>query len=122
MSRSGVGFSGWAVSAIVQRRRGTRFTTTLNAHYDSGSEKGTGVLENISYSGALIENSSARPTVGSRVRVYVFVEPVDLLAPASPYELLGRVVRHSFAGFAIEYEDTDPEVLQLVDKAAASQN
>jgi hypothetical protein len=43
---------------------------------------------------------------------------VDPIAPASPYELVGRVVRHSSSGFAIEYEDADPEVNQLVDEAA----
>jgi hypothetical protein len=56
------------------------------------------------------------------VRIYVFTEPVDPIAPASPYELVGRVVRHSSSGFAIEYEETDPEVRELVDEAAASQN
>jgi hypothetical protein len=110
------------MSAILEKRRGARFHTALNAHYSSGPEDGIGVLSNISYSGALIEGSSVQPTMGSRVRIYVFTEPVDPIAPASPYELVGRVVRHSPSGFAIEYEDADPEVHQLVDKAAASQN
>ena len=110
------------MSAIVNRRRHVRFTTALNAHYSSDPEEGIGVLANISYSGALIEDSSVQPSVGSKVRVYVFVEPVDPIAPASPYELVGRVVRHSSSGFAIEYKDADPEVRQLVDEAAASQD
>jgi hypothetical protein len=94
----------------------------LHAHYSSGPEEGIGVLANISYSGALIEDSSARPTVGSRVRIYVFNEPEDPITPASPYELVGRVVRHSSSGFAIEYDDADPEVRQLVDETASSQD
>jgi hypothetical protein len=110
------------MSAFVDKRRGARVCTALNAHYSSGPEDGIGVLANISYSGALIEGSSVQPTVGTKVRIYVFTEPVDPIAPASPYELVGRVVRHSPSGFAIEYEDTDPEVLQLVDKAAAAQD
>ena len=108
------------MSAYIEKRRAARFITALNAHYSAGPEEGIGVLTNISNSGALIEDSSVQPTVGSRVRIYVFTEPVDPLAPASPYELLGRVVRHSSSGFAIEYEDSDPEVRQLVEKAAAS--
>ncbi len=108
------------MSEYLEKRRNERFLTALNAHYSSGPEEGIGVLANISNSGALIEDSSVQPTVGSRVRIYVFTEPVDPLAPASPYELLGRVVRHSSSGFAIEYEDSDPEVRQLVEKAAAS--
>ncbi len=110
------------MSAFVEKRRSDRFLTALNAHYSSGPEDGIGVLSNISYSGALIEGSSVQPTVGSRVRIYVFTEPVDPIAPASPYELVGRVVRHSPSGFAIEYDDADPEVSLLVEKAAASQD
>ena len=110
------------MSAFSERRRGDRVSTALNAHYSSGPEDGIGVLANISYSGALIEGSSVQPAVGTRVRIYVFTEPVDPIAPASPYELVGRVVRHSSSGFAIEYEESDPEVCLLVDEAAASQN
>jgi len=110
------------MSADLEQRRGERFVTALNAHYSTGPEDGIGVLSNISYSGALIEGSSVQPSVGSRVRVYVFTEPEDPIAPASPYELVGRVVRHSTSGFAIEYEDDDPEVHELVDKAAASRH
>jgi len=109
------------MAAMIERRSAVRFPTTLNAHYSSGPDEGFGVLLNISYSGALIEDSSVQPAVGTRVRVYVFVEPSDPIAPASPYELVGRVVRHSQTGFAIEYEDPDPEVRELVDDAAATQ-
>jgi hypothetical protein len=89
------------MSAILERRRGDRVATALNAHYSSGPEDGIGVLANISYSGALIEGSSVQPSVGTKVRIYVFTEPADPIAPASPYELVGRVVRHSSSGFAI---------------------
>jgi len=115
----GCSVPGGAMSARIERRRAIRVPVALNAHYSSGPEEGIGVLANISYSGALIEGSSVQPTVGSRVRVYVFVESADPIAPASPYELVGRVVRHSSSGFAIEYEDADPEVRQLVDAAAS---
>ncbi len=115
-------FLGGAVPAFAEKRRHDRFIMALNAHYSSSSEEGIGVLANISYSGALVEDSSVRPSVGSTVRVYVFVEPVDPIAPASPYELVGRVVRHSSTGFAIEYDDANPEVRQLVDEAAAAED
>ena len=108
------------MSAHTEKRRGDRVPTSLNAHYSSGPEDGIGVLANISYSGALIEGPSVQPAVGSRVRIYVFTEPADPIAPASPYELVGRVVRHSSSGFAIEYEEADPEVRLLVDEAVAS--
>jgi len=110
------------MSSFVEKRRDPRFSVALNAHYSTGPEEGIGVLSNISYSGALIEGSSVQPTVGTKVRVYVFVESSDPIAPASPYELVGRVVRHSISGFAIEYEDPDPEVRDLVDEAATFEN
>ncbi len=108
--------------AFVEKRRGARFPTALNAHYSSGPEEGIGVLSNVSYSGALIEDSSVQPSVGSKVRIYVFAEPVDPIAPASPCELVGRVVRHSSSGFAIEYDEPDPEVRRLVDEAASKRD
>jgi len=111
-----------AMSSYIEKRRDARFPIALNAHYSTGPEEGIGVLANISYSGALIEGSSVQPSVGSRVRIYVFVESSDPIAPASPYELVGRVVRHSTSGFAIEYEDPDPEVRELVDGVATRQN
>ena len=110
------------MSEFAAKRRGARVDTALNAHYSTGPEDGIGVLANLSYSGALIEGSSVQPTVGTKVRVYVFTEPVDPIAPASPYELVGRVVRHSSSGFAIEYDETDSDVLRLLDKAASRQN
>jgi hypothetical protein len=110
------------MSALPEKRRDERFVTALNAHYSAGPEDGIGVLSNISNSGALIEGSSLKPTVGTKVRIYVFTESEDPIAPASPCELVGRVVRHSTSGFAIEYEETDPEVNHLIKKAAASQN
>jgi hypothetical protein len=110
------------MSDFTEKRRDVRFLTELNAHYSAGPEDGIGVLSNISYSGALIEDSSVRPTVGAKVRIYVFVEPSDPISPASPYELIGRVVRHSNSGFAIEYEDPEPEVRELVDQAATDKH
>jgi hypothetical protein len=110
------------MSEFLEKRRHERFVTALNAHYSAGPEDGIGVLSNISNSGALIEGSSLKPTVGTSVRIYVFTESEDPIAPASPCELVGRVVRHSSSGFAIEYDESDPEVSQLIKKAAASQN
>ncbi len=122
ISRPGIRFRSGAISSFSEKRREPRFSTALNAHYSTGPEEGIGVLANISNSGALVEGSSVRPTVGSKVRIYVFTEPVDPIAPASPYELVGRVIRHSHSGFAIEYEESDPEVCRLVEQVAASQD
>jgi hypothetical protein len=72
-----------------------------------------GVLADISYSGAHLEETSLRPPVGTEVRLYVFVQPV------SPFELVGQVARHTATGFAIECSVESSENRRLVDDASA---
>lgn len=93
--------------------RDPRFRTRFEALYSLGRREGAGVLADISYSGAHIEDSSIVPEVGTQVRIYVFVQPV------SPFTLSGKVVRVTEKGFAIAYHDLDDEVRRLVDDASA---
>ena len=95
------------------RRREGRVRTKFEALYSAGRLEGTGVLQDISYSGAHFEEASLLPSIGLEIRVYVFIQPV------SPLELVGWVVRHTDNGFAIEYKVTDPEAQRLVDDIAA---
>jgi hypothetical protein len=96
----------------VDRRSTPRFRTRFDSLYSAGHEEGTGVLTDVSYSGACVEKSTVLPPLGSHVRIYVFIQPV------SPFELQGRVVRHAGDGFAIEYSLDDPKIRQLVDDVA----
>jgi hypothetical protein len=93
--------------------RHPRVRTRFEALLSMGRREGAGVLADISYSGAHIEESSVVPEVGTEVRIYVFVQPV------APFALSGRVVRVTESGFAIAYKDLDDEVRRLVDDAAA---
>ncbi len=96
------------------RRRDGRVQTRFESLYSAGRGEGTGTLADISYSGAMIEESSLQPEVGRELRLYVFVQPV------APFELIGKVVRVTEHGFAIEYEKIeDPEIRRFVDDAAA---
>ena len=97
----------------MNKRKEPRFKTRFDALYSDREREGAGVLADISYSGARIENASLRPEVGTLVRFYVFVQPV------LPFELVGHVVRIAEDGFAIEYDVSDPEVRRLVDDVAA---
>ena len=97
----------------TDRRRSGRVRTRFDALYSAGQREGAGVLADISYSGARIEDSSIQPELGTTVRIYVFIQPVR------PFELVGSVVRHGASGFAIEYKDLDPDVRRMVDDAAA---
>ena len=91
------------------RRRDGR----LKTRFETLTATGVGVLSDISYSGAMLEKSEVRPEVGSHVRLFVFLQPID------PIELAGQVVRHTPEGFAIEFKDLDPDVRRFVDDVAA---
>jgi hypothetical protein len=101
------------VDTPMQKRKNPRFKTRFDALYSDCRNEGAGILADISYSGARIENASLQPEVGTCVRFYVFVQPV------LPFELIGHVVRVTEDGFAIEYAVSDPEVRRLVDDVAA---
>ena len=97
----------------MTKRKHPRYKTRFDALCSSGREEGSGVLVDISYSGARIEESTIQPPASARVRLYVFLQPVN------PFELIGTVVRSSRAGFSIEYEIDSPEIRLLVDDVAA---
>ncbi len=108
------------MTATTNRRRDNRIPIRLEAFYSAGRVEGVGVLANISYSGALIEETVMRPEIGTRVVLYVYLHPRSAFAAETPFELAGHVVRHSSNGFAIEYDDNlDPDVRRMVDDAAA---
>ncbi|MBW2316167.1 MAG: PilZ domain-containing protein [Deltaproteobacteria bacterium] len=97
----------------MERRQHPRFRSRFDTLCSSGRQEGAGVLADLSYSGARLEDSNLQPELGTKVRLYVFVQPV------SPFELIGEVVRTSPTGFAIAYQVESPEVRQLVDDVAA---
>ena len=97
----------------MEQRKDVRVRTRFDVLYASGPSEGAGVLADLSYSGARLEEASLRPEVGTAVRLYVFVQPV------APFQLEGHVIRHTENGFAIRYDVDDPEVIRLVDDAAA---
>ncbi len=98
------------------RRRAGRIPTQFESLYSAGRCEGTGILTDISFTGAMIEGASLKPEIGKALRIYVFVQPV------SPFEIVGTVVRHSEQGFAIEYPSLSDEVRRLVEDAAAIVN
>ncbi|MBW2713235.1 MAG: PilZ domain-containing protein [Deltaproteobacteria bacterium] len=96
-----------------ERRHDNRVQTRFESLISMGRSEGVGVLTDISYSGAYIEEATCVPEVGEEIRLYVFVHPV------SPFHIEGKVVRQDNAAFAVEYKDLDPEICRLVDDAAA---
>jgi hypothetical protein len=97
----------------MDQRKNVRFKTRFDALYSTGPSEGAGVLADLSYSGARLDEVSHQPAIGTRVRLYVFIQPI------SPFELVGHVVRHTEKGFAIRYDVEETGVRRLVDDVAA---
>lgn len=97
----------------MNRRNKPRFRTRFDVLCSAGDREGAGVLADISRSGARLEGASFCPEPGSKIRLYVFIQPV------CPFELSGEVVRSSASGFAIRFSELDPAVGRLVEDVAA---
>jgi hypothetical protein len=97
----------------MDRRKDIRFRTRFDALFASGRAHGAGVLADLSYSAARLEEASLRPELGTGVCLYVFIQPV------APFQLVGQVTRHTDSGFVVVYEVSDPEVRRLVDDVSA---
>ena len=108
------------MTATTNRRYYNRIPIRLEAFYSAGRVGGVGEVANISYSGALIEDTVMRPEIGTPIKLYLYLKPPSAFTAAAPFELAGHVVRHSTNGFAIEHEDNrDPDLRGMVDDAAA---
>ena len=104
----------------AEHRRGFRVSIRLEVNGTSGRFEVVGELANISYSGALIEETSMQPEIGAAVVLYLYLTPPGDFKAVSPFRLAGHVVRHSSTGFAIEYErNFDPDVPRMLGDAAA---
>jgi hypothetical protein len=97
----------------MERRRSPRFKARFDALYTAGREEGGGTLVQLSYSGARLAQTSVQPEIGTKVTLYIFIQPV------APFELTGFVARHTEDGFALDYDLFDAEVRRLVDDVAA---
>ncbi len=93
----------------MNRRSHPRFSTKFDVLCSAGETEGAGTLVNLSRSGARLIDASHTPEIGTKVRLYVFIQPI------CPFELAGEVVRVEEDGFAIRYSNLDPEIGRLVD-------
>ena len=108
------------MTEITNRRRGYRVSIRLEAYCSEDLVEVIGVLSNISYSGALIEDTSMQPKIGTQIVLYLFLKPPGAFKAVSPFKLAGHVVRHSSTGFAIEYDQKfDPDMRRMLDDAIA---
>ena len=76
------------------------------------NQRGTGVLADISRTGALIEKTLVVPDRGELVGLALELQDLGALV------LIGRVVRQTFSGFAIEFDHLDARATEFVDCVA----
>ncbi len=109
------------MTETINKRHENRVPISLKAYYSFDRLDGFGVLADVSYSGALIEDISTRPPeIGTPIVLCVYVISPHGIEEVTPFELAGHVVRHSSTGFAVKYEDNhDPDVRRMLDDAAA---
>ncbi len=96
-------------------RRAPRIKTGLEVYFSSGREEGPAVLADVSSGGALLEETPSRPRVGTSASMTVF-----LPNGSKRLQVVGHVIRHTEAGFAIEFERPNPHVYDLLVEDTAS--
>lgn len=94
-------------------RRSHRIRTWFETHFSSQRREGEGVLTDISYTGARLEDTSIQPHLGAQVVLYVSL-PDD----SKPLQIEGAVTRHTDTGFAIDFSDQDETIREGVDRVA----
>ena len=104
----------------TRKHRTNRFPISLQVYCSFERVEGIASLVDISYTGALLEDTAMRPKIGTRIILYVHLKPPRASEAAIPSELIGLVSRHSSDGFAVKFESShNPYVPRIVDDAAA---
>jgi hypothetical protein len=106
-----VGFR--AMTEESEIRSSPRIRTWFETHFSSQRQEGEGVLADVSYTGARVEDTGIQPSIGALAILYVCL-PDD----PKPLQLEGKVTRHTDAGFAIEYDKPDRDTRCGVDRIA----
>lgn len=97
----------------MDRRRSSRLRARIDALVCCDGEEGAGVLADLSYAGALVEECALRPSVGTPARLYLY------LPGEPPLELVGSVGRQAESGLALVYELHDAALRRRVDAVIA---
>ncbi len=95
------------------RRDSGRFEANFECQVAGVRTKGRGVIEDISRTGALIERTLLAPERGELVGLALEIEGCGCVV------LIGRVVRQTFGGFALEFDHLDVQAEEVIDNVAA---
>lgn len=89
-------------------RRAARISTRFVATYSTERTEGSGLLRNVSRTGAFIETAQVVRAVGAAVRAEVLVGRDHVVAVA------GKVARFDESGFAFRFDAITPDLLELL--------
>ena len=100
-------------SYASNRRKSGRFEANFECYAAGVRIRGRGVIEDISRAGALVECTPLCPERGELVGLALKVEGCGLVV------VLGRVVRQTVGGFALEFEYLSSQAERFIDDVAA---
>lgn len=106
------------MGAENRTERAQRYEVNIPAILIDGSLPVTGVIQNISSSGALLTNASDRPQVSAqgKLRLTNLRMSLRTTGPDS-VELPAKVARHDPAGFAVQFVNAHEDVRILIERA-----
>jgi hypothetical protein len=90
------------------RRRAARIPTRFVAVYSAQRTEGTGMLKNVSRTGALIETKQVVRSLGAAVRAEVVVGDDHRVSVS------GTVARFDESGFGVHFDGVSAELLELL--------
>jgi hypothetical protein len=96
-----------------ERRDSSRMVANFECLCSGFKRKGSGVLTDISHSGAMVEDASFVPVRGELIGL-----SIDLPVTGACL-MIGWVTRHTPKGFAIEFDESSPEAKRLATDIAA---
>ena len=96
-----------------ERRDSDRVVANFECMCTGFKRKGTGLVTDISDSGALLEETSFVPVRGELVGLAIQI------AAGESGLLIGWVTRHTKTGFAIEFDESSPHTKRLIQEIGA---
>ncbi len=100
-----------------EHRVAPRYRLSIPASYRSDAFKGTGLVQNISTSGALIEDATNLPTRGTALQIRLLaLRTVLRLDGPNSLNLDVEVVRRTETGFGVCFVGDTHEVARILDR------
>ncbi len=93
---------------VEERRREPRFSVQVPTEYEN-SQTGSGLTENVSLSGVLIEHASRSIPIQTEIRLRF-----SFFSGSFDTEFQGTVIRHTGGGFAVQFGDMDPVQVEVL--------